>query len=283
MKCKGEFDAIEEGSVKKKISNPFNHNINPYSVNICGVKGATLLYDSIKNDIHKNAGYYEKVEYLVEVMEDDINKGRGNKSPLYKATLEGTLHTDFVKIAKFLIEKGARNDYVEDMTPLHLAAVTCSVPVLEAFAENNYDFTLKAGPARDRTVINLILSSKPSGIVLQKTLATIPVEQLSIIWKETIINPLHLSTEERGVIDCFIASNKLAPLTGEFNLKEKDTSCDSQDGSSNSFHDENLEEGVVADMFFSETKGTLESLRVNGQIGTFESVLITGEAEEQKD
>ena len=36
-------------------------------------------------------------------------------------------------------------------------------------------------------------------------------------------------------------------------------------------------------MFFSEAKGTLESLEVNGQIGTFESVLTTGEVEEQKD
>ena len=35
MKRKGEFDTIEEGSVKKAIPNPFDHNINPYSVNIC--------------------------------------------------------------------------------------------------------------------------------------------------------------------------------------------------------------------------------------------------------
>lgn len=215
--------SVKENSFKE-IPNPFKYNINPYTVNRCGVNGSTLLYNSIKNDIHKNGGYYKKVEYLVEVKGADINKGKGYKSPLYKAIFEGNLHTDFVKIAKFLIEKGARNDYMSNgMTPLHLAAITCSVDVLEAFAKNGYDFTLKAGPERDITVINLILDSKVfDEKSLHKALASIPVEQLPIIWNETITNIdlLKLSIEQRVVIDCFVKLNNLTYFPKTINLNE---------------------------------------------------------------
>ena len=95
---KHKEDLVEEvqgGFVKensfKEIPNPFKYNINPYTVNTCGVNGSTILYDSIKNDIHKNGGYYKKVEYLVEVKGADINKGKGYKSPLYKAIFEGNI------------------------------------------------------------------------------------------------------------------------------------------------------------------------------------------------
>ncbi len=215
MKRPRDYSGVKEGfvneKIQKKIPNPFSYNINPYAVNILGPKGTTLLYDSIRNDINKNGGYYEKVQYLVEVIGADINKGKGDKPPLYKAIFEGTIHTDFVKIAIFLIEKGARNDYVSDMTPLHLAAMCCSVPALEAFAKNGYDFTLKAGQARDVTVIGLILSSKASEKDLQGALAAIPVKQLATIWNETNIDSLNLDTGEIKIINHFIELNKLSP------------------------------------------------------------------------
>ena len=109
------------------------------------------------------------------------------------------------------------------MTPLHLAAITCSVDVLEAFAKNGYDFTLKAGPERDITVINLILDSKVfDEKSLHKALASIPVEQLPIIWNETITNIdlLKLSIEQRVVIDCFVKLNNLTYFPETINLNE---------------------------------------------------------------
>lgn len=272
MKRTRDFNELEEGLAKnkssKEIPNPFNYNINPYSLNMCGAKGSTLLYNSIKNNIHKNGGYYQKVEYLVEVMGADINKGKGNKSPLYKAIFEGNLHTDFVKIAKFLIEKGARNDYFKDMTPLHLAAISCFIPVLEAFAENGYDFTLNAGPARDVTVINLILSSKSSDINLQKALAIIPVEQLPVIWSKTVVDSVDLSLNQKKIIDYFIESNKLTPLSEVAKLKEKDTYNSSNLPPDYNFIYENLEEDA------------LEFFGVGAKVGAFENVLM-GEWGEQ--
>lgn len=282
---KRKTDDDEVGPVRKKclkeIPNPFGRNINPYSVNEPMTKGDTLLYNSIKNNIHQNGGYYEKVEYLVEVMGADINKGKGDKSPLYKAIFEGKLHTDFEKIAIFFIEKGARNDYVNNLTPLHLAAMCCYVSVLEAFARNDYDFTLKAGLARDATVINLILGSKLSEKNIFEALASIPTTQLLSLWKETIIDIQHLNQDEVRIINSFIELNKLTPLLEEDILKEKDSTQLLQDLSNNgsdlqsnhNFTKEKPEEGHTENTSLIETKSVLDD-GTNVQSDEFQTSLI---------
>ena len=154
------------------IPNPFARNINPYLVNKFDKNGITLLYLSVKR------GELDKVQYLTGVKElkTNVNLGtKGGKTPLYKAIIEsGMAPAVYLEIAECLISKGAKNNYYNGKTPLHLAAMNCLVEVLKAFSSKNHDFRQKT---HDPNVISLTFTSQATEDRIKQELKPIFEEQ----------------------------------------------------------------------------------------------------------